>query len=64
MREIDPKIFDIFVKFGLADLRIGQTIMNFSFWHEKKYGTDIFYIENSVFLERFQLYYLESFENE
>lgn len=60
MRDVPLNILDTFEKFGLADLRVGQTIFNFCAWHQKKYGSDVFYIENDVFAERFEEYYNET----
>ena len=46
-------------KNNLPDWRIGQMITNFLSWHITTYKTDIFYIEDDMFVERFEKFIKE-----
>lgn len=46
-------------KNNLPDWRIGQMIINFLNWHITTYKTDIFYIEDDMFVERFEKFIKE-----
>ena len=46
-------------KNNLPDWRIGQMIINFLNWYITTYKTDIFYIEDDMFVERFEKFIKE-----
>ena len=46
-------------KNNFPDWRIGQMITNFLNWYITTYHTDIFYIEDDMFVERFEKFIKE-----
>ena len=65
----DPQRLDIYSytikelhKNNIPNWRIGQMITNFFNWHIITYNTGIFYIEDDIFVERFEKFIKEMTE--
>ena len=46
----------------LPDWRTGQLLLNFLSWHYNKFRTDGFYIEDDIFIERFNQFIKDLFK--
>lgn len=61
--EFYTKIKEMHQKY-VPDWRFGQLMINFMDWHKVKFGTDFFYLEEEDFLERFNLFFYDFFNDD